>query len=390
MYSLLKDLKVLDLSRLLPGGFATQLLGDMGAEILKVEDPWLGDYMRWLEPHYEGMEESPLFWGLNRNKRGIKLNLKSDKGKEIIFKLIEEYDVVVEGFRPGVLDKLGIGYEALKEKKPGVIMCSISGYGQDGPYRDKSGHDLNFICQSGILDLNGEKGKDPAMPPVQIGDVGGGALMAVAGILAAAYHRERTGEGQYVDVSMLDGAISFATMLVMQLFSNENLKRGETMLSGKLPCYNVYPTKDDKYFAVAALEPKFWEDFCKIIEREDLVDYRMSEEPWVKEELKNLFLSKTRKEWEEIFQQEDVCCDPVLSLDELGDNPHVRHRELLQEMPHPRAGKTKVVDIPMKFYPQEKKPHKSPPDHGQDTEEVLKEQGFSDEEIQALKTDKII
>ncbi|MGE5577975.1 MAG: CaiB/BaiF CoA transferase family protein, partial [Syntrophothermus sp.] len=204
MYQLLKGMRILDLTRLLPGPYATQLLGDLGAEVLKVEDPAQGDYMRWMGPGFagsgDGAGDSALFWGLNRNKRSMKLNLKSDAGKQVFFKLLQKYDVVLEGFRPGVMDSLGLGYEKLKEVNPAVIMCSISGYGQDGPYRSRSGHDLNFTALSGVLGLMGVAGGPPAIPAVQIADIGGGGLMAAVGVLAAYISRQRTGKGQYVDV----------------------------------------------------------------------------------------------------------------------------------------------------------------------------------------------
>lgn len=390
MYSLLKDLKILDLTRLLPGGYATQLLGDMGAEILKVEDPWMGDYMRWMEPNFEGLEESPLFWGLNRNKKSVKLNLKEEKGREIIFQLLKEYNVVVEGFRPGVMDKLGLGYDVLKEKNPEVIMCSISGYGQDGPYKERSGHDLNYISLAGILGLTGEKEGSPVIPSVQIGDVGGGSLMAVAGILAAAYNREKTGEGQYIDVSMLDGAISFATMLVMQLAAGENIRRGELILGGKVPCYNVYPTKDGEYMALSALEPKFWEDFCRVIGKEHLKPERLSSSLEVIKEVEEVFLTKTREEWEEIFAREDVCCEPVIYMEELEDHPQIKHRGILQNLFHPRAGDVKVVDTPIKFEPEKKQTHNLPPEYGEHTQEVLETLGYTEKELWELKEKGII
>lgn len=390
MYQLLEGLKVLDFTRHFPGGFATQLLGDMGAKILKVEDPWVGDLTRWLEPYFEGLEESPLSWGVNRNKRSIKLNLKENRGREIVHELVKEYDIVIEGFRPGVMDDLGIGYEDLKEKNPGVIMCSISSYGQDGPYRKRSGHDVNYISLSGLLNITGRDETPPIIPSVQIGDVGGGSLMAIAGIFGAVYQREKDGKGQHIDVSMTDGAISFATMLIMQLAAKESPKRGELTLGGGIPCYNVYQTKDGKYMSLGALGQKFWENFCKTVGKDELIPKGFSKDPKVIEEVKEVFLERTRDEWEEFFAGSDVCCEPVLSPEELLDHPQLKHRGILKNLPHPKAGDVNVVDIPIKFKNEEKNAHKLPPEHGEHTTKVLSELGYGEKELQKLKQDKII
>ena len=207
----LEGVRVLDLSRLLPGGFCTLLMADFGAEVLKVEDTGMGDYVRWSPPHHEGAEQSAssaLFLSLNRNKESIRLNLKTDDGKEILRRLVKDYDVLVESFRPGVLDRLGVGYDELKKENPGLVYCAISGYGQTGPYRDRSGHDMNYLGLIGLLGLTGESPDSrPMQSAGQIADLGGGALMAAFGILAALRERDRTGEGQVVDVSMADGAL---------------------------------------------------------------------------------------------------------------------------------------------------------------------------------------
>ncbi|HHW06336.1 MAG TPA: CoA transferase [Clostridia bacterium] len=394
MYALLEGLRVLDLTRLLPGGYATQLLGDLGAEVLKVEDPWQGDYMRWMPPRLPGTKESSLFWGLNRNKKSMTLNLKSKGGKEIFLNLVRRYDVVVEGFRPGVMEELGLGYEALKEVNPGLIMCSISGYGQDGPYRERAGHDLNFVALAGVLGLTGEApDRAPVVPPVQFGDLGGGALMAVVGILAACLARQRTGRGQYIDVSMLDGMISLMTMVFMEAGAAGpgHLQRGNMLLTGALANYNIYQTKDGKYLALAAFEDKFWQRFCRIIEREDLARRDHLQDPAVQEEIMQVFRGKTRDEWMALLGGEDICCEPVLEPAEVKEHPQVIARRMFMELTHSGAGPVEVVAPPLKFPGAPPREVLPPPGYGEHTVEVLTgELGLTPEEIQKLKEEGVL
>ena len=263
---LLKELKMLDLSRLLPGPYCTLLLADLGMEVLKVEDLEQGDYMRAMGPVRE--KDSANFLALNRNKKSMKLNLKVKEGREIFYKLIETYDIILEGFRPGVMERLGIGYQELKKRNPRVIFCSLSGYGQDGPYRERSGHDVNYIGLGGVLELIGSQNGPPVIPGVQIADIGAGGMMAAIAILSAAIHREKTGEGQSLDISMMDGVISWLSIHAGKYFMDrEVLKRGEIQLAGRYACYQVYSTKDGRHMSLGALEPKFWMNFCEAIGR---------------------------------------------------------------------------------------------------------------------------
>ncbi len=391
MYKLLTGMKILDLTRLLPGGYATQLLGDLGAEVLKVEEPWQGDYMRWMEPYFPGTQESALYFGLNRNKKSLKLNLKSSEGREVFFKLLKSYDVVLEGFRPGVMESLGLGYEVLQAANPRVILCSISGYGQDGPYRLRSGHDINYTAIAGALGLAGVPGGQPVLPAVQVADLGGGALLAVAGVLAAYIARERTGVGEYVDVSMLDGAVSWMTMLYAQLAAGDpTLKRGEGRLSGGDICYHVYESKDGSYMSLGALEPKFWQAFCQTVGREDLISQQFSRDPGALAEVESIFKQKTQAEWVEFLQDKDLCCEPILEPFEAKEHPQVRHRSLFLSLVHPQAGRVEVVGNPLKFSREEAQPDRLPPGFGEHTAEVLEKEGFSAEEVARLKERKII
>lgn len=394
MYTLLKNLRILDLTRLLPGGYATQLLGDLGAEVLKIEDPWQGDYMRRMPPHFPGTEESSLFWGLNRNKRSMTLNLKSQAGREIFFNLVKKYDVVVEGFRPGVMEGLGLGYQVLQEVNPRIIMCSISGYGQDGPYRQRAGHDINFAAIAGVLGLTGDSPESPpVIPPVQLGDIGGGALMAAVGILAACIAREHTGRGQYIDVSMLDGLISWMTMVWMAIAVKGagGMQRGGMMLTGSLASYNVYRTKDGKYMALGALEEKFWERFCSLVGREELAREYKPQDPVVKEEIKQIFVGKTRDEWVALLAGEDICCEPVLEPEEVKEHPQVIARQVFMELPHPRAGKVEVIGPPIKFPAIPVRQDLPPPGYGEHTAEVLTEElGLTPDEINKLKKEGVV
>lgn len=374
MYQLLKGMRILDLTRLLPGGYATQLLGDLGADVLKVEDPWQGDYMRWNELYIEGTKESILFWGLNRNKKSIKLNLKSEDGKQVFLKLLQKYDIVLEGFRPGVMESLGLGYEKLKEANPAVIMCSISGYGQDGPYKLRAGHDINYTAIAGSLGLGGIAGGAPVMPALQIADIGGGGMMAAIGLLTAYISRLGTGEGQYIDISMMDGVVSWMTMLFMQLAANEpTLKRGETRLGGGEICYNIYQAKDGGYMSLGALEPKFWRQFCEAVGRGDLIPDQFSRDIKARAEVEAIFKTKTSKEWTEFFSDKDVCCEPVLNPQEVKEHPQVMHRKLFVKLSHPSAGEVDVVGIPIKFTNEQQVDDLIPPGFGEHTGQVLED-----------------
>src|SRR2546423_9762672 len=329
----LADLRVLDLSRLLPGGFCSLLLADLGAEVLKVEDTGMGDYVRWAPPYYEGAEESAksaLFLALNRNKRSIRVNLKDEGGRDVLLRLAREYDVLLESFRPGVLDRLGVGYERLREENPGLVYCAISGYGQDGPYRDRSGHDMNYLGLIGLLGLTGDRGGPPVQAAGQIADIGGGALMAAFGILAALRERDRSGEGQFVDVSMADGSLSWLAMVAARYFcEGPTPHRGDPELAGSLVCYRPYECADG-WVTLGALEPKFWRNWCVGVGREDLVEKEF-EEPGSEAHAQAAegFKRRTRDEWQAFASEHDCCLEPVLDLDEALDSELVRAREMV-------------------------------------------------------------
>src|SRR5947208_6080832 len=270
----LEDLRVLDLSRLLPGGFCSLLLADLGADVLKVEDTGMGDYVRWSPPYYEGADDSAksaYYLALNRGKRSIRLNLKEERGREVMLRLACEYDVLLESFRPGVMERLGVGYERLRQENPGLVYCAITGYGQDGPMRDRSGHDMNYLGLVGLLGLTGDRGGPPVQAAGQIADIGGGALMAAFGILAALRERDRSGEGQLVDVSMSDGSLSWLAMVAARYFADREVpRRGRLEFGGGFICYRPYACADG-WGTLGALEPKFWRNWCRAVAREDLM-----------------------------------------------------------------------------------------------------------------------
>jgi crotonobetainyl-CoA:carnitine CoA-transferase CaiB-like acyl-CoA transferase len=388
----LTGLKMLDLSRLLPGAYCSLLLADLGMEVLKVEDLEQGDYMRKLGTVRK--KDSAQFLEMNRNKKSLTLNLKTGEGREIFYRLIKTYDIVLESFRPGVVDRLGIGYEELKKRNPSVILCSLSGYGQDGPYRERSGHDINYISLGGILELTGKRNEAPAIPLAQIADIGGGGLMAAFALLAAVIHREKTGEGQFLDVSMMDGVISWTSTHAAKYFVDHELpKRGETLLTGKYACYQVYSTKDGRSMSLGALEQKFWKNFCEAIGRKDLVEKQFIEgEERVRliEEVGRLFETRTQKEWIDFFNNVDACCEPVLTLEEVFHHPQVLHRQMVKEVEHPVEGTIRQVRSPVKSSRFPFEIRFPSPSWGEHTAEVLKEIGYSDTEIQHLQNLKVV
>ncbi|MEA2440526.1 MAG: alpha-methylacyl-CoA racemase [Thermoleophilaceae bacterium] len=387
MTQALEGIRVLDLSRLLPGGFCSLLLADFGAEVLKVEDTGLGDYIRWSPPYYEGPEDSAksaLFLALNRNKRSIRLNLKHERGKEVLLKLVREYDVVLESFRPGVLDRLGVGYERMREENPRIVYCAISGYGQDGPLRERSGHDLNYLGLIGLLGLTGDGDGPPVSASAQIADLGGGALMAAFGIMAALRERDQSGEGQMVDISMADGALSWLAMVAAQYLADGVVpRRGNVPLAGSLICYRPYACADG-YVTLGALEPKFWQAWCRGVGREDLIEHQFQapgSEPHA--EVEQIFLSRTRDEWSAFAAENDCCLEPMLDLDEALDSDLVRAREMVVELDQPGAAQpVRQLGVPVKLSRTPGGVHSPAPGLGENTREVLEALGYDADELE--------
>lgn len=369
----LEGLKVLDLSRLLPGPYATLVLADLGAQVDKVEEPGVGDYTRHSPPMKD--DTSALFLGLNRNKRSIALDLKSADGAAKLKGLARQYDVLVESFRPGVMDKLGLGYAALSKENPRLIYCAISGYGNSGPDRLRAGHDLNYLARAGALGYGGTPGGAPAMAGVQIADIGGGSLFALVGILAALHERHRTGLGRFVDVSMTDGALAFLHMhLAGRLVMGKDgapLARGKEALNGGYPCYGLYQTQDRRWLAVGSLEPKFFMGLCAAIERPELLDgaYDTGElGARTRAELEKVFAAKPLEHWVALFRSVDLCIEPVLEGDEVLDDPQLKARGLFAEQ-----GGVVWLRTPLRFGDV---PIRPPPGLGEHTAEILREHGL--------------
>jgi alpha-methylacyl-CoA racemase len=385
----LEGVRILDLSRLLPGGFCSLLLADLGAEVLKVEDTGMGDYVRWAPPYYEGAEDSAksaMFLALNRNKRSIRVNLKEEGGRDVLLRLAREYDVLLESFRPGVLDRLGVGYERLREENQGLVYCAITGYGQDGPYRDRSGHDMNYLGLIGLLGLTGDRGGPPVQPAGQIADLGGGALMAAVGILAALRERDRSGEGQLVDVSMADGSLAWLAMVAGRYFADGvTPQRGDPELAGALVCYRPYQCADG-WVTLGALEPKFWAAWCRGVGREDLVEKQFERAgSATHEEVQAIFMERTREQWRTFASEHDCCLEPVLDLDEALESDLVRAREMVVELHQPGAGPVRQLGPPIKLSRTPASVREPGPALGEHTHEVLREAGYSDEEISVLE-----
>ena len=386
----LEGVKVLDLSRLLPGGFCSLLLADFGADVLKVEDTGMGDYVRWAPPYYEGAEDSAkssLYLGLNRGKRSIRVNLKEEAGREVLLKLVRDADIVLESFRPDVLDRLGVGYERMKEENPGLIYCAITGYGLDGPFVNRSGHDMNYLGLIGLLGITGEADGPPVQAGGQIADIGGGALMAAFGILAALRERERSGTGQVVDISMADGALSWLSMVAAQYLCDGQVpQRGQMSLGGSFICYRPYACSDG-YVTLGALEPKFWAGWCNGVERPDLLD-KAYEAPGSEAhaEVERVFLGRTRAEWQEFASNHDCCLEPVLGIDEVLDSELVRARKMVVEVDQPGAEQmVRLIANPVKLSATPASDNRTAPGLGEHTDEVLALLGYSEGEIDAMK-----
>ncbi|MEG0438146.1 MAG: CaiB/BaiF CoA-transferase family protein [Solibacillus sp.] len=388
----LESIRVLDLTRLLPGPFSTMLLADYGAEVIKVEDTGAGDYIRNREPKIG--DDSAIFHSVNRNKKSICLDLKTVQGKEILKSLVENADVLVESFRPGVMDRLGVGYDILKTINPRLIYCAISGYGQTGPYANKPGHDLNYISYAGILEYMGDRGSKPIIPSIQVADLGGGALMGTIGILMAIVERERSGKGQFIDISMLDGALSWLQLTLPDfLASGIQSKRGEHKLFGRNANYAIYETKDNRYISVGTTEQKFWNEFCKTIDREDFcekINGPMEEQDQMKAIIQSIIIQKTLQEWVEIFDQVDTCVTPLNRFEDLEKDPHIIQREMIQTYSDPEYGNVKLIAPPIKMSKTPGSIRKLAPKSGEHTVEILAGMGLTKEQIETLENEGVI
>ncbi len=388
----LAGLKVLDLTRLLPGGYATLILADLGADVVKLEEPGKGDYIRWTPPIVGDLSASHI--ALNRNKRSVTLNLKTERGRDILLDLAGRFDVVIESFRPGVLNRLGVGYEQLSERYPKLIYCAITGYGQTGPRSQTAGHDNNYIGYSGALSIIGREDDRPVIPGVQIGDMAGGGMSAVIAILAALQRRNTSGRGDFCDISMMDGAMSWLSIHAAEFVtSGENPKPELMHLSGKYPCYRVYPAKDG-WLTVGALEPQFWSALCAALQRPDLKDdaFAMGERRnEVIQELEALFKTRTRAEWLENLGDADVCVGPVNSFSEAFEDEQVLHREMVFDTKIEGVGDWRHVGNPIKVEGAPGKVDRLPPPRlGEHTEEVLKELGLGSADVEALRADGVV
>lgn len=382
MSQALSGLKVLDLTMNLPGPYMTWLLAVMGAEVVKVENPVGGDYARVLG----GIPDPPFFTAVNRNKKSLALNLKHPEGKRLLLKLVDSYDVLVEGFRPGTMERLGLDFDAVSARNPRLIYVSITGYGHHGPYRLRAGHDVNYLSLAGIIGMTGSRQGDLAIPGVQIADLAGGSLMALSGLLAAIIQRERTGRGQFVDASMFDGALSLATMVFGAVQAGlERPEAGRMLLTGRAPCYGLYTTKDGKYMSLGALEFKFWENFCAAVNREDLVGAQFGG-PEVIAEVQQIFASRTRDEWVEQLQDADACCEPVLSLEEAANSALVEARNMVTRS----NNGSRFLASPINLSDSSAAEDLPAPALGADTREILKRLGLSDDDLASLATQGVI
>ncbi len=378
----LDGIRVLDLSRLLPGPFLTMILADLGADVVKVEDPKVGDYIRAFPPHKAGM--GGRYLAVNRGKRSIALDLKEPRARDAFLRMAKSADVVVESFRPGVMDKLGLGWSTLSAANPRLVMCSISGYGQTGPYVHRAGHDLNYIGLAGVLAMGAEKrGAPPAMPGIQIADFAGGGLWGATAVLAALFGRERSGHGQHLDISMTEGAMALLAAELGNLDCGARPTRGTEALNGGMACYGVYRCKDDRFVSVGALEPKFWIAFNQAIGRKpDISELAAppAKQEQIRDEIAAILVTRTRDEWVAALAQHDCLLEPVLELEELPAHPLHQAREVFITVDGGPAGPLQHVRTPL-GPPVRPTP---PPALGADGRSVLADYGFASDEIAAL------
>ncbi|MBI2203952.1 MAG: CoA transferase [Candidatus Rokubacteria bacterium] len=393
----LDGIKILELARVAPGELCTMLLADMGADVLKVETP---------DPNAAGDAEAArraAFSFVNRNKRSLSLNLKAPEGQAVFRKLATSADVIVEGFRPGVMKRLGADYDTIQALNPRIVYCSLSGFGQDGPYQSYPAHDMNYLSMAGMLGLIGEGDRKPAIPLNVVADYGGASLHGALGIMIALFARERTGRGQHVDVSYLDTSISLlaATPNMRFFFSDGRApKRGAGFLGGSYPYYAIYDTKDAKLLTIGCTEPWLWENFCKAIGRPDFAKHARkpdqfvraanAEEDAARREIEAVIKTRTRDEWYEILVGADVCVGKVYDVEEVPGDPQVRHRQMVVDVEHPTHGHIRQFGVAIKMSDTPGSIRRAAPASGEHTEHVLKDLGYGADDIAALRTRGVV
>ncbi|MDO8473722.1 MAG: CaiB/BaiF CoA-transferase family protein [Dehalococcoidia bacterium] len=398
----LQGIRVIDLAFMAPGAYMTMILSDLGAEVIKVEAPpgvGLEVVGTGKSPVGEENRREAALFALNRGKKSIGLDLKSEGGFDVLKKLVAGADVFVEGFRPGVMKRLGCDYESASKLNPRIVYCSLSGYGQDGPYAQLPGHDINYISLAGVLDLVGAPDRLPAIPQNLIGDFAGGSLFGVVGILAALMARERTGRGQYVDSSITDGTASLMTWYMsLHLSSGAYPHRGSTAVSGGYPYYDVYETSDEKYITIGCLEKKFWENLCRVIGIEEhmadtfeVKHHTNGPGPGgrfadIRSKVKRAFLARPRDEWFEILAKADVPVGKVYALEELSADPQLRHRNMVVEITDPRVGTVIQIGSPIKLSETPARIGGLSPLLGENTEELLLGLGFDAGQVDKLRS----
>ncbi|MCP4424395.1 MAG: CoA transferase [Chloroflexi bacterium] len=383
----LSSLKILDFTTLLPGPFATMMLADLGADVARVEAPHRPDMTR-LWPPFDG-DISAWHGVLNRNKRSIGLNLKQPGATEVVKRLVETYDIVIEQFRPGVMERLGVGYEALRTVNPGLIYCAITGYGQTGPLKGRAGHDNNYLALSGMMSHSGRQGAGPPPLGMQIADFGGGGLGAMAGILTAVIHRSQTGEGQIVDISMFDMVVAWQAHVVSHYLVGDEIPERESWALNGGWFYDYYKTKDGRYLSVGSLEPKFWAGFCRAIGRPDLIERGMTldlaAQRQVKAEIRAELAKKRLDEWTAVFSPLDVCVEPVQTIPEMVEHPQTQERGLIVTVPKPDGTGQRQIGSPFKFSEGQAEYKWMGTAVGAHTGEILREAGYNQAQIQALQ-----
>jgi crotonobetainyl-CoA:carnitine CoA-transferase CaiB-like acyl-CoA transferase len=386
----LTGIRVLDLTQLYPGPLATMMLADLGADVVRLDHPSRLDILHFLPP-FVG-KESAAYLSLNRSKRSLGLDTGKEAGRQVFFDLVRTADVVMEQFRPGVLDKIGIGYDQAVPFNPRIIYVSITGFGQNGPYRKKAGHDINYLALAGLLSQV-KKGGEMVLPGFQTADVVGGSYMGVIGCMVALWCREKTGKGQKIDVSMMDGILPMLTLQLAQYWGDQENKENVNFLNGSFPFYGVYECADGKYVSLGALEQKFWAGFCQMANKPDWLplQFPVGEEIGkVREEVAGLFKTKSRDEWLKLAEAHDVCLSSINELEDLERDPQIQAREMIIEMEHEKGLKLKAIGVPIKFSDSKPDEPEPAPAVGQHSIEILEEIGYTEERIEELLREGIV